>query len=150
MPHSQGHYGKHALNWFCSANTISWCPKIINIRTPNLTKKMGWMGNHVKKILHQCHGHLCWLPGGTEWKVMATTRQRWGNKTDNGSSERVYMDNKSCCRGIFLEEAALKSHGVKLKKLYSFVFGRDFIHPSNRNSSMHRSLHYCKTPSHYC
>lgn len=36
---SESHYEKHVLNWFGSANTISWCLEIINIPTPNLTKR---------------------------------------------------------------------------------------------------------------
>lgn len=43
-PRSQSHYRKHALKWFGSANTISWCPQIINIQNTNLTEKMGWDG----------------------------------------------------------------------------------------------------------
>lgn len=41
MPRSQSHYKKHDLNWFCSANTISRCPKNINIQSLHLKKKMG-------------------------------------------------------------------------------------------------------------
>lgn len=89
MPRSQGHYGKHALNWFCSANTISWCPKIINIRTPNLTKEMGLDG----ELRYENPASMSWTSS-----LVARGQREGGNGYDK--PEMTEQRKKAVERGL--------------------------------------------------